>query len=166
MKRRHIKHHKQLINGYKLGILSVVAIYLATLAGLFFAYHSGSLGMTVSVWNVPVQLYPGEMGFGAMFDAFDNHLILNSSQPITLAIMTPWEYGSLYNCASTTYNYSSCLSANATVYRGSHINVWFNLSEGCAGYVYVIYSDSDNPAYIKPDVSAHYNPAAKITGVC
>ncbi|MHB1766155.1 MAG: hypothetical protein ACYCS1_11695 [Gammaproteobacteria bacterium] len=148
--------------------LSVIALLLIILVSIFGVQSYLQLinnnqqtiknvNYQIPIWNSPMRVSNSQYLFGSMFDTFDNHIILNSSDNITIQVLTAHEFA--------LYATSNIYSAVKT-YTGHHIDFWFNDSAGCASYVYVIYSSDNQSFIVYPLITAYYNPAYTATGTC
>lgn len=108
------------------------------------------------IWNTPTYLYSNSYLFFSFPDTFAVHMQLSSSSPLTVYVMTTEQF--------IEYAKSGIPVSYVEKFSGQHIDFWFNLSTGCAGYVGIITSVSSTTVY--PNETAVYMPASHPTGAC
>lgn len=130
----------------------LIAISLSTLIAIASAQPtcpSNLLGYDVCpIWTIPQSFPGGSYVSLQLLDTFQNHIIINSSTNITIEIETIWSQKPIIN------------------YTGTHIDFWFNLSEGCNSYTAFIYAPNNQAFTLQPKISAIYDPTPYLTGIC
>lgn len=118
-----------------------------------------SYGFPISIWNRPATIAAGHVLIAGLPDTFDNHIVFNSNQSIIVAVMSIQQYRTgFHNTSNFVFD---------QLYRGKHIDFWFNASAGCADYMYVVFATNPKAvAFIEPNTTAIYNPGKNLTGVC
>jgi hypothetical protein len=149
-------------------------------------YCTANNGNIIACSSVPVSRISTECNITS-FDNFTKTPYSLTSQwlpiwtaPQNLSLNSPTLFGQLLDTFSNHVILSSVYKLNVTVYdqpgdtiesfNGIYINFFFNESEGCDDYYYLIsaYNQSAEPKSITvyPNVTAKYNPSYNITGVC
>lgn len=125
------------------------------------AYFAGLAGrpQTFVVWDVPTTIGPKSYLFSTMFDTFTMNIRLEANSTVYVYVFTPSQYVQFYESGGAAKN-------PVAWYSGETIEFTFNLSRGCAGYVWVVYNPSNHPISVKPYVTATYSPSNEPTGVC
>ncbi len=108
------------------------------------------------IWNTPETISPGNYLFFSIPDTFIVHFQLNSSSYVSVYVLTTEQF--------IQYAKTGIITSYVDKYQGNHIDFWFNLSSGCAGYVGII--TSNEGATIYPNEIAAYMPASQPTGIC
>jgi hypothetical protein len=111
------------------------------------------------VWNVPTTLSAHSYLFSSMFDTFEMSVTLNANSSVYVYVFTPTEYVWFQTNSASPPSY-------AAFYSGKYIHFVWNLSEGCGGYLWVVYNPSAHTVLITPYVVATYHPSTAPTGVC
>jgi hypothetical protein len=121
-------------------------------------------GPQIPVWQRTATVKHGYLEYG-MLDTFDNHIQAQADTNITIAIMTIEQYAILR--ADVFYGLNHPYNTTA-FYNGTNINFWFNQSEGCSVYIYIIYRNDHTLRgfNVTMNATAIYNPAKNLTGVC
>lgn len=114
---------------------------------------------TFVVWDVPTTIKPKSYLFSTMFDTFTMSIRLEANSTLYVYVFTPSQFVQFYESGGAVKN-------SVVWYFGETIEFTFNLSRGCAGYVWVVYNPSDHPVSVKPYVTATYSPSSQPTGVC
>ncbi len=125
---------------------------------------------TLGIWNTQETLNgPNEWLSSTVPDTFTYHLVLKSSGPMDVSILSDSQFQLAVVCM---YNRSAsadwCLHHNGAKIGKlgvTSVNEDFTLAEGCAAYLAVI-SVPSGSVTITPNVTATYNPAATATGDC
>ena len=97
-----------------------------------------------------------------MLDTFANHINVTATNAINISVLTLAQYVNLStgNSYSKVNVYTSSGSSN-------NINFYFNTSEGCSAYLYVIRAQNSlQPFVLYPNITAKYQPTASLQGVC
>ena len=122
-------------------------------------------GMQIPIWQRNASVKGrGYLEMG-LLDTFDNHIQAQADTNITIAVMTIDQYSILR--ADVFYGLNHPYNTTA-FYNGTRINFWFNQSEGCSGYIYIIYRNDHTLRgfNVSMNTTAVYNPASNQTGVC
>jgi hypothetical protein len=124
---------------------------------------------TLGIWNVPQTIdSPNTWLEGGIPDTFTYHLRATSTGPMSVSILTFDQYASAIQCIDAGRgNANYCMHNSGAVkswINVTSVNYDFHLAEGCAGYMNVW--TAPGPVTVHPDVSATYNPASTLTGVC
>ena len=115
---------------------------------------------TLNIWTLSQSTSPSTYWFGSMLDTFDNHIQFTTNMQATILVLTNVQYVKL----ASGQPYSVIEQFN-----GTNFNFWFNASEGCASYVYIIYAPYHQQAEyltITPDITAVYNPSGIVSQAC
>lgn len=142
-------------------LLLVAAVTLSVMVNLVFLiqYDRGGVrGGTFEVWNVPTTVKSREYLFSTMFDTFRMSVTLHSNSTIYVYVFTASQYAEFQ---STGHPYSYVAK-----YEGVNVVFTWNLSTGCAGYVWIVYNPLPTTVEVRPDVKAIYDPSPTSTGVC
>jgi hypothetical protein len=140
--------------------IAVLAVSLSVNLYLGARLETGEpFGQKVIVWNVPATIKPHSYLFSSMFDTFKMQVELNSNSSIYVYVFTPTEYVDFQENSANAQKWEARFS-------GSVISFDWNLSTGCAGYIWVVYNPSSQAVLVKPYVTAVYDPAQSPTGVC
>ncbi len=122
-------------------------------------YFAPPIGESLLVWNVPADVTPHSYLFATMFDTFRMSINLRANGTLDVYVFTPTQYAAFEQNGGRP-------SAYVGYYSGSQISFEWNLSTGCAGYVYVIYDPGSTVLQIVPHVTATYSPSSVSTGIC
>jgi hypothetical protein len=109
--------------------------------------------------NQSTKTIPGSSyKFGMMLPGFANHLNFSAGNvSVTLDILTPQNYA--YFATDNSFGiYRS--------YTGTSQNIWFNVTAGCKGFIYVITDGTNSPVTLTTNISAIYEPSGLTDGVC
>ena len=100
-----------------------------------------------------------------MLDTFSNHIQISVNTNISVGVMTIDQYAIFK--ADLTFNKTTPYTMTS-FYNGTNIDFYFNESEGCNEYMYIIYNNTGNlgPFTITPNITASYNPSPQLTGIC
>lgn len=96
-----------------------------------------------NIWNIKQQA--NWVIYGQMLDTFSMHIQIATDKPTKLLV----------------YSQSNGIVEN---FSGEYYNFYFNLSEGCDAYAYVI--EGNGTFNVIPNVTAKYSPTPYLTGVC
>ena len=123
----------------------------------------------LGIWNVAETINgPSWYLAAGVPDTFTYHLVLKSSGPVSVSIVTLEQWAKAIECVDNGFGSTHyCMHHNGTVQSWlsvTSVNYDFHLAEGCADYMVVITAGAK--VTVTPDVSATYNPAAKATGTC
>jgi hypothetical protein len=144
-------------------VVALIVLLAASLTvNLYLAVRLGSgepVGQKVTVWNVPATIKPHSYLFSSMFDTFKMQVQLDSNSSVYVYVFTPTEYVDFQENSANAQKWEARFSGNI-------IDFNWNLSTGCAGYVWVVYNPSLQTVLVKPYVTAVYDPAQNPTGVC
>ncbi len=113
----------------------------------------------LAVWNVPAVVKPHSYLFSTMFDTFKMHIHIDANSTVYVYVFTPSEYVAFYDSGGS-------VRSSVEAFSGEAISFTFNLSTGCAGYVWVVYNPSNSAVLVQPDVTAVYSPSSQATGAC
>ncbi|MEM3670715.1 MAG: hypothetical protein QW767_03110 [Thermoprotei archaeon] len=144
-----------------LAALIAAALILSLGLNVYFIllYERGGVrGESFVVWNVETNVQPGKYLFSTMFDTFRMHIALSANSTIYVYVMTPSQYAEFQSTGKPV--------GYVAKYSGDKINVEWNLSTGCAGYLWIIYNPLPVTVAVKPDVVATYSPSPNPTGAC
>lgn len=103
-------------------------------------------------------LKPGFRYVSGIPDTFTFHVGFRSTVPVTAWIMTTHDYA-CWATRSCAWRYIGPTKPTTHLKEAD-----FHLAEGCAGYVFVLFSDRVGTIY--PEVAITRNPAAHATGAC
>ena len=121
-------------------------------------------GGQISIWGLAQSVKRGYLT-GAMLDTFDNHIQIEADTNISVGVMTQDQLAILIY----DVRFGKGMPYNTIAfYNGTRINFWFNDGAGCADYAYIVYNNNHSlgPFKVNPNVTAVYNPAKNLTGVC
>lgn len=138
--------------GFLIGI-TLITIEVPILTHFYLNASSSTIG----IWRTSLgQTYPANtVAVGFMMDTFDNHIVITSNKTISLQVLSIPEYEAYIRGENYTIT---------TNYLSKNIDFWFNESEGCSGYIYLVQTNQSTRVF--PDVSAKYNPSSNATGIC
>ncbi len=142
---------------YAVGL--IIALLIVSVFLNFYLLAQIAHPRPVVVWNVPATVKPGDYLFSTMFDTFKMYIDIRANSTVYVYVFTPSEFADFYESGGAVRN-------PVQSYAGESISFTFNLSTGCAGYIWVIYNPSSAPVVIKPYVTAIYSPSSQATGVC
>ena len=148
----HVPNDTPLLNN----ITNTLMLQNATLAQILI--EGGALNRQILITNRTVVIPPNSFYFGTMLPSFDNHLVIITNQSANLYVMTIAQY----------YNFSTTNAVTSvTAYTGGTFNFWFNTSENCNKYVYVVNTiNYGQQMDMVQDTSVKYSPSAALTGAC
>ena len=100
------------------------------------------------------SINPNAYVFGSLLSGFDNHLVFNATEPITISVFSL----SQYNLGNNQMSYNQWCQTSSNNAQNS-INFWFNYSQqSSTNYVYVIYSQNVSKGFnIQSNTIAVYN---------
>lgn len=113
----------------------------------------------LTVWNTKLSEPSNSYVFFGIPDAFAMHMSFISNNTLEMLIMTNEQYVNWATSNGATTGYVS-------KYIGKNVSIWFNESEGCAGYIAIIKSFNNGPFSIDPNETILYSPTPYPTGVC
>lgn len=151
-----MSHHKKVMR-----LLTAVALVLLALSLSLNVYLIETLWRPhpLVVWDVPATIGPKSYLFSTMFDTFVMNIYIRANSTVYVYVFTPTQYAQFHESGGAIRN-------AVASYSGETIRFSFNLSRGCAGYVWVIYNPSDLPVSVQPYVTATYSPSRSATGAC
>jgi hypothetical protein len=114
---------------------------------LFALVPFAAANNTLYIWTTPQTFDAGKASL-QLLDTFSNHVEFTANTTVSVTIQTLW---------------SGAVLAN---YTGTHINFWWNLSQGCNDYFGIIATPNDTPFTIHPNITAVYNPSPYPLGSC
>ena len=119
---------------------------------------------TLTMWNScggPCTISAGGVRLGSVPDTFELQITLSADQPVRAYVLSFHQWTQFDTCGLA----ARCVTGAYTTYGpATTIQQTFADAEGCAGYVWVLQSDTD--VTIKPDFKVRYLPAPQPTGVC
>jgi hypothetical protein len=119
---------------------------------------------TLEMWNScagPCTIGAGGVRLGSVPDTFELQINFTADQPVRVYLLSFHQWTQFDDCGLST----RCVGGAYTTYGpATSVQQSFTDAEGCAGYVWVLQSDSD--VTIKPDFKVRYLPAAQPTGLC
>jgi len=150
-------HHLRILMRYAVAL--IIALLLVSVFLNFYLITQIVHPRPLVVWNVPATVEPNSYLFSTMFDTFKMSINIRANSTVYVYVFTPSEFVDFYESGGAVRN-------PVQSYAGDSISFTFNLSTGCAGYIWVIYNPSNTPVVIKPYVTAVYSPSSQATGVC
>ena len=119
---------------------------------------------TIRPWTITQNITPGNYLVYGLPDTFSNHLRINASNQIVVAVMTIWQFVNFSKGTSgnsiSSYNSSGAFNS---------VNFFVNQTEGCSLYEVVVAHQADDINSIitfKPNLTSTLMPAAALQGIC
>lgn len=120
-------------------------------------YQTPGVNTSIPIWTRTAVVQPGRWTTWALLDTFVNHIQITSNATAEYIIVDLPNYVNLaQNRAYVSVADDSSTSFSYTA----------RISQGCSGYILVIYDHSSNPILLTPNVTATYAPTPFLTGQC
>jgi hypothetical protein len=113
----------------------------------------GSLNPVFKIWTASANYSANTVLNGTMLQGFDNHISYSTNITTRLVIISYPQYANLVE--NKTYT-------ALEVFNGNDTNVWYNGSESCSRYLYIIYNITGSAFSIKPNITAKYDPSTAL----
>lgn len=128
--------------------------YTQSRSGFQYRYSNTSVG----IWyDMNATILPSKWIEWELLDTFVNHIQVSSNQSIDFVIF------SIDNFLNYSAHFPYVTFYNQT---GQSMNYSVNITQGCAGYVLVMFNKLNTTAKIVPDITATYAPTPFLTGYC
>ena len=120
-------------------------------------YQSPGANVSLSIWSRDQIIPPGQWVSWDLLDTFVNHIQVSSNATAEYIIVDQGNFvGLVQNEAYVPVVDNTTTAFSYTAY----------VSQGCSGYVLVIYNHSSHPILLEPNVTATYAPTPFLTGEC
>jgi Tfp pilus assembly protein PilV len=120
-------------------------------------YQTPGANTSIQIWTRTAIVEPGSWTSWALLDTFVNHIQITSNATAEFIIVDLPNYVNLaQNRAYVPIAENSSTSFSYTA----------RISQGCSGYILVIYDHSSHPILVTPNVTATYAPTPFLTGQC
>jgi len=120
-------------------------------------YQYPSSNQSIVIWTIPQTIPSHQRKYWELLDTFVNHIALKTNATANVVVVDLGNYVNLSQGKTYFAVYNS---------TGTSFNYEMHLSQGCGGYVLVIFNRNEKLLLVTPNITATYAPTPFLTGNC